>query len=129
MAPFQLLHSHRLDTYPELNRVHGPISSHAARNVSEAFIPWARSDMSLSYEHLLLARMDPSFKNCLQADYEFSSIRGTRYCVQHTVETGTSYAETRVCSSRSPEEMLSVLELIFILLHGAPTSFSVDAEF
>lgn len=67
------------------------------------------------------------FNDCLQADFLFRKLWGTKYCVLHTIYVGESFYETLITSSRSSDTMLEELEQMWILLHGASQSYASDA--
>lgn len=59
----------------------------------------------------------------------FCIISGKKYAVLHAVDGATSYSEAVISSSRSTDSIAAALEVIWILRHGALSSFASDEEF
>lgn len=106
-----------------------PKLERAVSAVSGECVPCAQSGPPLPMKKLSLSRVDAAFNEQVQADYTFVTIRQTKYCVLHAVDTSTSYSETVAVSSRSAQVMAAELEKIWIYRHGAPRTFASDFEF
>lgn len=98
------------------------------RAVVDNFSVWKRFGLPEISRNISLTHIFKAFNNEIQADFMFASVRSTKYCVLHVVDTGTEYSETSIKNSRSAEAMASLLEIIWINLHGTPTSYSAESE-
>ena len=101
----------------------------AVEAVAENCDVCARSGQPLPSRKASLNHADEAFNRHLQADYVFVDIKGTKHCVLHAVDAGTSFSEAVIVENRTNDLMASTLERIWLLRHGAPSEFSSDAEF
>lgn len=68
-----------------------PLLPPESRKLSAACIPSAKSSPPLSSKKVSLGRVESAFNRCIQDEFAFCLIRGTRFCAFHSVESATSY--------------------------------------
>lgn len=102
---------------------------HLCREIIESCPVCARSGPPTPTKKISFTHVCEAFNQEIQADFMFADIRGTKYCILHVVDTGTSYSEATIVSRRSGEIMAHTLETVWLLNHGAPKKFSADSEF
>lgn len=76
-----------------------------------------------------LPDMDKAFNKSIQADYAIVYIRNERYEVLSIEDMGIQYEERAISNCKSAENMLKMIERLFINVHGTPKSFSENPEF
>lgn len=106
-----------------------PELENAIKMVSDNCPSCVMTGLPAPTKKISLSHINEDFNNEIQADYTYLNIRGQVYPALHVADTGTGFSEIKLVKSRRAEEMISVLDEIWIYTHGAPAYLSADDEF
>lgn len=88
-----------------------------------------QSGLPAQSKKISLTHTCEAFNVEIQTDFMFADIRSSKHCIIHIVDTGTGYSETSIVVQRSAHVMASMIEILWIHIHGAPKFFSAHSEF
>lgn len=97
--------------------------------LSEACEICARSGLPHASKKVSITHVSEAFNQEVQIDFTFPVVRGQKVTVLHFVDTGTSYSEAVLASSRDHSAMSRAFQLAWLDRHGAPKCVSGDDEF
>lgn len=106
-----------------------PYIKKVCNQIVDSCMVCARSGLPSKCKKVSLSHVCQAFNIEIQADFMFVDIRKTKYCVLHTVDTGTQYSKCSVFSKGFCKMMAIKIKRSCLLRQGAHQKFSADSEF
>lgn len=101
----------------------------ACRKEFEACDICASSGEPQKKKKISISHVNEALNQKVQADFTVAMIKGETFHILNMVYMGTGYGERAISNTHEAEALKRLLEIHWILHHGAPAKFNADPEF